>query len=308
MVKVLKKHKLLLLHIAALLLLAGLAVEFAEEIQTAKKAVYYMLHPVPVPGATDDQITLYPVENDGNEWFLEHPLIYHAGGEIHGSSYTNSLEAVEKTLAEHPDKCFIEIDLTHTSDGALVCVHNWGDAFWGQTEAPTLEEFLSRKIQGKYTPLTGERLMQIMAENPHMYLVTDIKTETDSIAPIIGELVELCGRDESVLSRLIIQLYTGREKPEILEVYPFDDDQFIFTTYKWGVWQHEVAQICNEENISVMAVPHGEMSDADAALMKELGFTVYEFTVNRADAAQAALNRGISGFYTDDLVPEDLVG
>ncbi|MGM9659472.1 MAG: hypothetical protein ACI3WQ_02620 [Faecousia sp.] len=306
--KILKKYKLLLIHIVLLALLVGLAVEFAEEIQTAKRAVYYMIHPVPVPGATDDQITLYPVENDGDEWFLEYPLIYHAGGEIHGSSYTNSLEAVEKTLAEHPGKCFIEIDLTHTSDGALVCAHNWGDAFLNQTEPPTLEEFVSRKIQGRFTPLTGERLMQMMAENPQMYLVTDVKGETDPVAQVIGELAELCGWEESVLNRLIIQLYTGREKSEIQEIYPFDDDQFVFTTYKWGVWQHEVAQICNEETVSVMAVPYGEMSDEDAALMKELGFTVYEFTVNRADEARHSLERGISGFYTDDLTPEDLIG
>lgn len=40
--------------------------------------------------------------------------------------------------------------------------------------------------------------------------------------------------------------------------------------------------------------------------MKELGFTVYEFTVNRVEEAKRSLNRGIASFYTDDLSPEDL--
>ena len=302
-----QKHRLLLIHIAALVLILGLAVEFAEEIQEVKKSVYHAIRSERAPDATDDQITLYPVENNGDEWFLEHPLIYHAGGEIHGSSYTNSLEAVEKTLAEHPGKCFIEMDLRYTSDDVLVCAHSWDDAFLNQAGDPTMEEFLSRKIQGKYTPLTAERLIQIMVENPEMYLVTDIKTGDDPIIPVVADLVELCGRDESVLSRMIIQLYTGREKSDIQAIYPFDDNQFIFTTYRIGGWSREVVHICNEEGISVITVPSGSMSDEDIALTNELGFTLYEYTVNRADMARAALNRGISGFYTDDLVPNDLV-
>lgn len=303
----LRKYWKLFLHIVVLCLILGAAAEFAEEIQVLKERVYYTLHPVPVPGATDDQITLHPMEAPADAWFQDHPLIFHAGGQIQGRCYTNCLEAVEKTLAENPDKCVIEMDLIYTSDGALVCAHNWLDAFLNQTEAPTLEEFLSRKIQGKFTPLTAEQLLKIMAENPQMYLVTDIKHQGYPLAPVIEELAELCSWDESVLSRMIIQLYTGREKQDILKVYPFRDDQFVFTTYEWGVWQHEVAQICNEEGIFVIAVPHGEMNDADAALMKELGFTVYEFTVNRPDEAQVSLARGISGFYTDDLIAEDVI-
>ena len=303
--KTLKKHKLLLMHIVLLALLVGLTVEFAEEILTAKKAIYNMLHSVS-DAASQEQVTLYPIVSEGDAWYLEHPLIYHAGGEIHGSSYTNSLEAVEKTLAEHTDKCFIEMDLARTSDGVLVCAHTWEDAFL-DADRPTLEQFLSRKIQGRFTPLTVERLVQIMAENPNMYLVTDIKSETGSVPTVISELVEMCGRDQDVLSRVVIQLYTGWEKTEVQEVYPFDDSQFLFTTYWQGPWNLGMAQVCNEMNIAVITVPYGVMPDADAALLKELGFTVYEFTVNRADEARKSLNRGIAGFYTDDLVPEDLI-
>lgn len=303
--KFLKKHKILLLHVVALCLIAVLAVEFAEEIQAAKETVYYKLFPLPVAGETDSQITLYPVENQGDEWFLEHPLIYHAGGEIRGGSYTNSLEAVEKTLAEHPEKCFIEMDLRYTSDGVLVCAHSWGDALMDAQE-PTLEEFLSWRIQGRFTPLTAKKLMEIMQENPQMYLVTDFKDLPGELKDGVAELVELSQGDPDVLSRMVIQLYTGREKTSVQEVYPFQDQQFVFTTYEWGAWQHEVAQICNQENVSVIAVPFGEMSNEDAALMKELGFTVYEFTVNRVEEAKRSLNRGIASFYTDDLSPEDL--
>lgn len=108
--KFVKKHKIVLIHIATLVLILGLAVQFAEEIHTVKKAVYNRLHSDwfsdDAEGQTwtepaEGQIALNSAENEGDEWYLEHPLIYHAGGEIHGNSYTNSLEAVENTLAEN---------------------------------------------------------------------------------------------------------------------------------------------------------------------------------------------------------------
>lgn len=169
-----------------------------------------------------------------------------------------------------------------------------------------MEEFLSWKIQGKFTSLTAEHLMRIMAENPNMYLVTDKKV--GSLASIIEDLVKLCGRDESVLSRLIIQLYTGQEKSEIQAIYPFDDDQFLLTIYQLGEWSWNVAQICAEEGIHVIVAPY-EMwiPEEDIAHLNQLGFTLYLHTVNRADMAQAAMRKGIFGFYTDNLRPEDLM-
>ena len=314
--KFLRKYKILLMHIALIILLLGLMVEFCEEIQTVKQAVYYRLFPEPEVEAEeeeegretilpDDQVVLHPVEHTGTEWYLDHPLIYHAGGQIESSTYTNSLEAVEKTLLDNPEKCVVEIDLQRTSDGVLVCAHDWTDVLVSQTDPMTEEEFLTQKIQGRYTPMTAADLLRIMQENPQMYVVTDTKLK-EPLASVIGDLVTLSEGDPDILSRLIIQLYTGREKSEIQEIYPFADEQFIFTIYGWGPWCLYVAQICNEENIGVITLPAGQMPGKDAALMKELGFTVYEHTVNRLDAAAEYLKLGISGFYTDCLTPGDL--
>ncbi len=302
MITKLKQHRLLLLHCVLLCILTVSVFLFAEEIQEVKKAIYYTIFPEPVPGATDKYITLYPVETTGEEWFADAPMIYHAGGEIQGNVYTNSLEAIEETLAE--GNYFIEIDLNYTSDGHLVCAHTWPDVYPNDYQ-PTLEEFLSSKVQGKFTPITAADLIQIMCNNPEMYLVTDIKNE--DICPPIAELVALAEEDPTILDRFIIQLYTGREKNSVKEIYPFKDEQFLFTLYEWGVWQHEAAQICNEENIPVITAMAGQIPDVDVAMLRNLGFTVYEHTVNRADIANLSLARGVSGFYTDTLSPEDLI-
>lgn len=298
----LKKRKALFLHIILFCCMAVAVFMLAEEIQAVKQAIYYTIFPEPVPGDNNQSITLYPVVTTGDEWFADPPMIYHAGGEIHGSVYTNSREAVEETLSE--GNYFIEIDFNYTSDGALVCAHTWPDVYPTDYQ-PTLEEFLDSKIQGRFTPMTAADVIQIMQENPQMYLVTDIKSK--DICPPVTELVALAEEDPAILDRFIIQLYTGREKTSVKEIYPFQDSQFLFTLYEWGVWEYEAAQICNEENIAVLTVMEGQIPDADMAMLRELGFTVYEHTVNRADSAQAALARGVSGFYTDTLFPEDLI-
>ena len=55
---------------------------------------------------------------------LQRPRIAHAGGQFNGATYTNSLEALDQNY-EAGFRAF-EIDLSFTSDGELVCLHDWG--------------------------------------------------------------------------------------------------------------------------------------------------------------------------------------
>lgn len=145
-----------------------------------------------------------------------------------------------------------------------------------------------------------------MAENPQMYLITDVKGP-DMLCSATADLVQIAQQDPNILDRFIIQLYAGREKSAIVKSYPFRDEQFLFTLYEWGVFRPEALQICYEEGISVITSPFGEISAEDAAALQELGYTVYEHTVNRIDQVKSAYARGIVGFYTDYLSPEDLM-
>lgn len=309
----LKKHKYLLLNVLFLCVFSLFVVKYCEEIHFIKEKVYYTFYPPaheedtsPSPTeetvAADEPIVLHPTNVTGNEWFIDHPLIYHAGGEIDGKTYTNSLEAITQTLSE--EQYIIEIDFQYTSDNQLVCAHTWLDVY-PEDYQPTLEEFLSSKIQGEYTPLSATDLINIMRSNPKMHVVIDIK-EPENICTFLSDLVSLAEEDSFVLDRFIIQLYTGREKSSIQAIYPFHDSQFLFTIYTWGLWDLEVAKICNEENVSVITLPQGYMPAEDAALLNELGFTIYEHTVNRIDIVHHSLAKGISSFYTDSLSPKDL--
>jgi hypothetical protein len=102
-------------------------------------------------------------------------FIAHAGGEIGGERYTNSLEAVQKAIER--GYRLIELDLLETTDGYLVAAHDWGKfhKITGNTGSNpiSLEEFRSRRIYGRHTPLSEVEIREILRANPDLILVTD---------------------------------------------------------------------------------------------------------------------------------------
>jgi len=94
--------------------------------------------------------------------------IAHAGGTIQGFRYSNSLEAVREALAHGMD--YIELDLCLTADSQLVAWHDWN---WQWAFTPTYEQFMSRKVYDRFTPMDFAMIDSIMANNPGLTLVTD---------------------------------------------------------------------------------------------------------------------------------------
>ena len=104
-------------------------------------------------------------------------LIAHAGGVVDSCIYTNSREAMERSLAK--GYRFIEFDLLFTSDSVLVAAHSWerfnsmtGYEDWGDS-VPAYSDFVSRKICGRYTPLSAREINSFFEQNDSLYLVTD---------------------------------------------------------------------------------------------------------------------------------------
>ncbi len=102
-------------------------------------------------------------------------FIAHAGGEIDGKRYTNSLEALNQNYAlgfRH-----FELDIIETSDQQFVAAHDW--KFWkektgyeGDTPV-SLATFRSYKIYDTYTPLGMAEINTWFKNHPDAVLVTD---------------------------------------------------------------------------------------------------------------------------------------
>lgn len=102
-------------------------------------------------------------------------FIAHAGGEIDGEIYTNSLEALNLNY-EKGFRLF-ELDIIKTKDNYFVASHDW--EFWAKTtgykgELPVSKDsFLSKKILKKYTPLDMKAINKWFKTHPDAILVTD---------------------------------------------------------------------------------------------------------------------------------------
>lgn len=103
--------------------------------------------------------------------------IAHAGGSIEGYTYTNCLEAVERSVRE--GYTYIELDICLTADSVPVAVHDWDT--WremaGMSDAlpdvPTLGQFKASRLYGKYTPISYRDIDSIWKANPGLVFVVD---------------------------------------------------------------------------------------------------------------------------------------
>ena len=297
-----RKNKLYFFHFAILCLLVLGVFQFAEEILSFKQQLYYALHPTPEPQETvTESLPMEPFLHEEGVWYTNTPLIYHGGGDIDGIALTNSMEAVNATLEK--GHYFIELDFMFTRDGQLVCAHDW-ERFYPDGYIPTAEEFLSVKIEDRFTPLSAQSVVTIMRENPQMHLIID--TKEDNLYLVVAELVSLAVQDPEIVDRFIIQLYNGYEKPFLNALYPFTDSQYLLTMYKLGDWDPAILQTCQVERIFILTTVAGLIPDEDIPMLRELGFTIYEHTINDPEYAISSLQRGICGFYTDSMEIDDL--
>lgn len=257
-------------------------------------------------------------------------LVYiaHAMGGIDGYPYTNSIEAFK----DNYDKGFrvFEVDLLFTSDGELVARHEWSESDYERFEqldlidlssieknerdeyVPTLEQFLSMKINGQYSPMTFEDIIKLLQEYDDVVFVTDTKwADEDSVKQSFTAIVEqVTAVDETLLSRIIPQLYTLEMFDMVEEIYEFD--RYIYTMYQeTHRSNYEVIEFINEnEEIVFVTMPQFFASlwgDPRFDLLNQLQYLkkpMFFHTINDDVTLEELLYYGASGVYTDELIYE----
>lgn len=275
---------------------------------------------------TPEKIITEPAEIPEEEpvgkdpWYTAGRLIYHACGGIDGINYSNSREAMESTLKA--GNMLVEVDFLYTEDGHLVCLHKWIDMLpmWKYKELKrqykdkedqipetqyTLEQFLKKKVKGKFTGMTAADIVSYMKENPELHIIVDTKEE--DLTAVIDDLLKLCDYQQDIADRFVIQLYDRGQKEDILKLYPFPNENFLFTCYKFDPLRvDEILQLCSEEQIAVVTVSNGIWDAETVNRFLEQGITLFEHTVNLPELVEISLEKGIYGFYTDFLQESEL--
>ena len=230
-------------------------------------------------------------------WYTENNVIIHASGGIDGLTYTNSQEALFSTIAKGGK--VIEIDFDYTSDGYLVCYHMYKDTSIFLPGNFTKEEFLNSKIQGKYTPMSIEDIVEFMKMYPDIYISVDTKHE--KIEEVVKSIIAVCN-DKEILDRFIIQCFFPKDKEKVKAVYEFPEDNYFFTAYKYSSDPYDVLKVCYEEDFNVVATNQNDWGKETLDLFKSKNIYVYLHTINRFDVAYKKVNiDGAYGIYSDFL-------
>ena len=156
-------------------------------------------------------------------------FIAHAGGGIDDLKYTNSLEAVNKSIKDNFK--LIELDIRETLDNVFVGVHEWKefkkitntkkkDENELNNKALLLNEFKKKKIYKKYTPLDIISINDIFRKNNELILLTD---KTNNFSKLNSDLnfdkkrimVEVFGKKnyfKSISEGIINPIYSFNHK------------------------------------------------------------------------------------------------
>jgi glycerophosphoryl diester phosphodiesterase len=113
-------------------------------------------------------------------------FIAHAGGQIEGHNYTNSLEALN--LSYKKGFRMFELDIIKTSDNTFVAAHDWNKwkkitSFSGNIP-PNREEFLRTRIYGKYTSMDISMINDWFKSHKDAVLVTDKINDPETFSAI----------------------------------------------------------------------------------------------------------------------------
>ena len=251
-------------------------------------------------------------ELTGPEILSQERVITHGLGAVGERTVLNCLEGFQAMYAQGVR--VFEADLRMTSDQKVVLRHDWRKGWQRgirETSIPTLEEFLNAPILGKYTPLSFQDLLLLMEEYPDICIVTDskfveaefVRLQFDAMTADAAELGL-----SYLLDRFVVQVYSPLMFQVVDSVHHFQG--YIYTLYLEGFDGTEdtfrrKAAFCAENGILGITMARELWSGVYAEIAAEYGISVYTHTVNDLEQAKALLSSGVSGIYTDRLIPGD---
>lgn len=228
------------------------------------------------------------------------PLIIHAGGTVNGVAGTNSLEALEETYVVGGRA--IEIDFDWTSDGCLVCIHDFTDRFTPvlDGEPCTLEVFQSLRYLNRYTPMTARDLIDWLSQHPDVRLITDFKSgNVEGLEVLAGMAQEYPGLQNQIYPQIYHQ-------NEYWPVRNLGYRNIIYTIYT-EVYEIRrdaagIAGFAESHPLAAVTVPIAivdQQGQSYVDTINEANLPLYVHTVNGIQDIRKYQSMGIYGVYTD---------
>ena len=222
-------------------------------------------------------------------------LIAHAGGAIGGKTYTNSIEAINASVAA--GFSFIELDLILTCDGQVVAAHDWEhfrsiSGTGKSEECLSLEEFKAKKVHNQYNVVTATDINFLFSKNEELFLVTDK----------IRDFSALLSQINVSKDRLLVEVFSYKDYVKALKrgiKYPM---LCIWNERSFNKhFRHLTSGMVSMITIPEKLIPKlGEQ----LKLVHDKGVSIFAFSSNDEGYVKRYLGEYVTGFYTDSIVPQ----
>jgi glycerophosphoryl diester phosphodiesterase len=223
---------------------------------------------------------------------LRHRAVSHALGGIDGVDYSNSLQALERSLSV--GFRLIEVDLVESAEsGELICFHEGSEELLTHSEDTGKSRAL---FAGRFEVITFYELMNIMAQFDDIYLILDTK---QGFGRIVERALETAAQvSPGLADRLIPQLYGPADYATAMALHPFA--HLIFTLYKVPQMEEsDIVQFVSENSIDAVTMPSHRFNGAFVAALRAVGALTYVHTINEPAEIEHILGDGGHGIYTD---------
>ena len=241
-----------------------------------------------------------------NSWMDGSVLVAHAFGGKGSKVYTNALEAFLYNY-DLGHRVF-EVDFDLSDDDRAICSHD--EEYWrymtGKEDPDfeySYENFMNTPLFSDYTPLDCRDVVDLLAEYPDIYIITDTKYSDElSVYKQFSQIVDYAKKkDPAVLKRIIPQIYTEQMLDYVMNVHRFDS--VIFTLYQISWDSEEIAKYCIRSGVRSITVAADLLDQETIDIWKSVGIRIAAHTVNEPEEAADLLDMGVDMLYTDFLSP-----
>ena len=227
------------------------------------------------------------------------PIILHAGGSVEGHDYYNTDTNIEE-FYNNSTRLF-EFDFMLSSDQEIILVHKFEEPFYpdwnNQTrvDKSTFDAFL---ILDQYQTLNLDELLLILLDYEDLNIVIDTK-ETDYINLYTKLIQEVMLFDESLLERMIPQLYSIAMYDQIEALYTFQE--YHYTTYKYEDSLTDIVSFINStSSINIVTFPKENLFHL-LYLKNNVDNPLATHTINSTFIAKLYLYHGAEYIFTDKI-------
>lgn len=248
-----------------------------------------------------------PLSIQDDAWYQSDTLIAHAMGGINESEYTNSKEALEQAIQNGYK--VIEVDFSVTSDGRVVCTHDFSEF----SEIPDYDTFMLSKIKGQYTPISIEELVGCIAHHPDLFLMTDFKWDNSfgssnhDVETIMNTITDIITSHQQpdLFEQIIIQVYSEDNYVYIANNYPYTNYVYTLYNYAYPIYE-DIAATCLKYQIPVVTMSKDRVTEEHMKVFDKWNIKIFSHTVNDLNEAKQQFTYGVTGIYTDWILPNEM--